>query len=51
MSLMINNKSIQRVMVVDDQPASRDAMAYSLEDAELEPIFHKAPYTSITECL
>jgi len=51
MSLMINNKSIQRVMVVDDQPASRDAMAYSLEDAELEPIFHKAPFTSMTECL
>jgi len=29
MSLTINNKSIQRVMVVDNQPDSLDAIAYS----------------------
>jgi CheY-like chemotaxis protein len=51
MSLIINNKSIQRVMVIDDQPDARDAMAFSVEDADLEPIFHDRPFNSITECL
>lgn len=51
MGLMINNKSIQRVMVIDDQPDARDAMAFSMEDADLEPIFHVHPFNSMAECL
>jgi CheY-like chemotaxis protein len=48
---MINNKSIQRVMVIDDQPDARDAMACNVEDAELEPIFYNESFTSVQECL
>ncbi len=51
MSLTINNKSIQRVMVVDNQPDSLDAIAYSIEEASLEPIVYQKPFTSIQECL
>jgi len=47
MSLTINNKSIQRVMVVDNQPDSLDAIAYSIEEASLEPIVYQKPFTSI----
>jgi CheY-like chemotaxis protein len=48
---MINHKSIQRVMVIDDQPDARDAIAFNVEDADLEPIFHDHPFISINECL
>jgi hypothetical protein len=51
MSLIINNKSIQRVMVVAHKPDSLDEIAYSIEDAELEPIIYSKPLTSIQECL
>ena len=51
MSLTINNKSIERVMVVDNQPDSLDAIAYSIEEASLEPIVYQKPFTSIEECL
>jgi CheY-like chemotaxis protein len=51
MSLIINNKPIRSVMVIDDQQAARDAMAFSVEDADLKPIFHEHPFKSIAECL
>jgi CheY-like chemotaxis protein len=51
MSLTINNKSIERVMVVDNQPDSLDAIAYSIEEASLEPIVYTKPFTSIEDCL
>lgn len=51
MLLTINNKSIQRVMVVDNQPDSLEAVAYSVEEASLEPIVYHNASTSIQECL
>ncbi len=49
--LSVINKSIQRVMVIDDQPDARDTMALKIEDADLEPIFPKHHFKSIDECL
>lgn len=51
MSLTINNKSIQRVMLIDNQADSLDAIAYHVEEASLKPIVHHNSFTSIQECL
>ncbi|MCX6000310.1 MAG: hypothetical protein NTU41_12200 [Chloroflexi bacterium] len=41
--------SIRRVAVVDDDPRSRDAMAETIRDAQLEPVKQELPLDSIDE--
>lgn len=51
MLLMINNKPIKRVAIVNDNNAAREEMAQNLFEAGLEPIIQNARLSSIDECI
>ena len=42
--MRINNREIQRVLIIDDDPAARDGYSYPVEDLELEPIKVTDPF-------
>ena len=41
--MLIRDKEISRVLIVDDDPAARDSYAYPIEDLELEPVKVEGP--------
>ena len=43
MSVTILNRKINRVLIVDDDPAVRDSYAYPVEDLKLEPVLFEGP--------
>lgn len=43
MSLVIEEKAIHRVVVIDDDEESRQSLAYMLEDMEIEPVLQTEP--------
>ncbi|MCP4695460.1 MAG: hypothetical protein GY862_01225 [Gammaproteobacteria bacterium] len=47
MSLQVYGNTINRVAIIDDQPDFIDAMAFNLEDADLEPVLKTEQIASI----
>jgi CheY-like chemotaxis protein len=51
MSLTIGNRTINRVLVVDDNQDVRKDYGYSIEDLGLEPVYETGPLQSLDESL
>lgn len=51
MSLKIANRTISRVIVVDDSEESREAYEYSLEELELDIVYETGPLESVEKSL
>jgi hypothetical protein len=47
MPLKIQDTVINKVLVIDDDPASRESCAYAIEDMELEPVPEDGPIDEI----
>ena len=43
MTMLIHDKEISRVLIVDDDPEARASYAYPVEDLELEPFMFEGP--------
>ena len=48
MTLTIGSRRIDRVLIVDDEPAARDGYAYPIEDMGLEPVKVPGPVVART---
>lgn len=51
MTLTIEKKTINKVFIIDDQPAARDTMAEVIEDVNLEPIIISKQLPSLDELI
>ena len=51
MSLTINKRTINRVLVVDDNQAVRQDYGYAIEELGLEPVYETGPLRSLDELL
>lgn len=49
--VLSDRRSVERVMVLDDQAAVRESFAWILEDLDAEPVLAEGPYNSLDECI
>jgi len=48
MSLAIHGQKIERILVVDDEPAARDSFSYIVEDMGIEPVCQNEPLIDLS---
>ena len=51
MPVMIHDREISRVLIVDDDPEARDGYGYPVEDLELEPVKVEGPVETVESFL
>ena len=47
----IGGTRIDRVSIIDDEPANRDGYRLQVEDAELTPVIEQGPFKSLDDCV
>ena len=51
MALTIANRTINRVLIVDDDQSLREHYGYSIQELDIEPVYETGPLRSIEEAL